>query len=71
MKKISCSVIGGPADCTTTITGETAQEMIMNGWNHIEAEHSQLASDIKGNPKDVNDKWMAEFTEKFDSLEDA
>ncbi|HEX5429546.1 MAG TPA: hypothetical protein VFX17_00515 [Patescibacteria group bacterium] len=70
MKKILCSNLGGPADCTTVITGNTAQEMIDSGWKHLQETHPEQAENIMKNPKEANDKWMAEFKEKFDTLED-
>ena len=62
--------MGGPSDCTTVITGNSAQEMIDNGWKHIQEAHPEQAKKIMGNAKEVNDKWMADFKAKFDSLED-
>jgi hypothetical protein len=71
MKKILCSGIGGPAECTEVITGATAEEMIDKGWKHIQEAHPELAQNIMNNPKEENDKWMANFKAKFDTLEDA
>lgn len=71
MKKIMCSAMGGPADCSEVFTGNTADELIMNGWKHLQEAHSQTADDIQGNPKEVNDKWMADFKANFDNLADA
>ncbi len=71
MKKILCSQLGGPAVCMEVITGATAEEMISNGWAHLQAAHPEVAQNIMSNPKDVNDKWMGEFKAKFDTLQDA
>lgn len=71
MKQITCAQLGGPATCTTVITGNTAQEMIDAGWKHLQAEHAEVAQNIMNNPKEANDKWMADFTANFDTLQDA
>jgi predicted small metal-binding protein len=68
MKSLKCSEIGGPATCTTEFKTETSEEMIKQGWEHIETEHPELAENIKNNPKEVNDKWMSNFHATFSSL---
>ncbi|MBU6321606.1 MAG: hypothetical protein KGI78_02240 [Patescibacteria group bacterium] len=71
MKEMTCSEMGGPADCTTVLRGETADEMVKAGWDHIQAAHPEMAEGIKNNPKEVNDKWQEEFRATFDALPDA
>lgn len=71
MKKILCSQIGGPAECQEPITGSSAEEMIGVGWAHIQMAHPELSARIMQNPKEVNDKWMADFKAKFDTLPEA
>lgn len=71
MKKITCSALGGPSDCGEVLTGATAEELIDTGWKHLMAAHPDMAKNIMANPKEVNDKWMADFKAKFDTLEDA
>jgi ADP-ribosylglycohydrolase len=71
MKRITCAQLGGPSDCTTVITGATSEEMIDAGWKHLQEAHPEQAANIMSNPKEVNDKWMAEFHTKFDNLQDA
>lgn len=63
--------MGGPETCTFMLTGSTSEEMLDSGWKHIQAEHPDMAKRIMENPKDVNDKWMAEFKERFDALPEA
>ena len=70
MKKITCAAMGGPETCHEVIVGSTSEEMVGNGWKHIEAAHHDLAENIKGNTKEVNDAWMGEFAAKFDGLEE-
>ena len=64
---MTCAQMGGPADCNTMITGNTAEEMAMNGMKHIEESHPEMAADIKAMSKEDTDKWMAEFQTKFDA----
>lgn len=71
MKQIKCSEMGGPADCNVIITANTAQEMIGSGWEHMQVEHPTDAARIEAQPKEVNDKWMADFSSKFETLQEA
>ncbi len=71
MKKIFCKDLGGPADCMVELTGATSAEMIDMGWKHLQEAHPEQAKNIMSNPKEVNDKWMADFAAKFDTLQDA
>jgi len=67
MKQMTCAQMGGPATCTTVISGNTAEEMAMNGMKHIEEAHPDMATDIKAMSKEDTDKWMADFQKKFDA----
>lgn len=70
MKALKCSEMGGPATCDLEFKANTSEEMIGKGWAHIQEAHPDVAKNIMSNPKEVNDKWMAEFHAKFDSLPD-
>jgi len=37
----------GPATCTAIISGNTAEEMVKNGMDHINQAHPEMAVDIK------------------------
>lgn len=67
MKQMTCAQMGGPADCTTMITGNTAEEMVQNGMTHINEAHPQMAVDIKKMTPEETSKWMADFRVKFDA----
>ena len=71
MKQIACKDLGGPATCDEVLKGETAEEIISNGWRHIEGAHPELAENIRNNPQDVNDRWMNDFKARFPSLPEA
>ena len=68
MKQMTCAQMGGPTECTAVLTGSTAKEMIESGWKHIEVAHPDMAADIKNNSEEMNNKWMAEFSNTFDAL---
>ncbi len=67
MKQMTCAQMGGPATCNTMISGNTADEMVKNGMAHIEAEHPEMAADIKKMTPEETTKWMADFQLKFDA----
>ena len=71
MKQITCAAMGGPETCTTMISGNNAEEMISNGWKHIQEAHPDMAAKIGANSKEENDKWMADFKAKFDTFPEA
>ena len=70
MKQMTCAQMGGPADCTTVITGNTAEEMAKNGMDHINQAHPEMAADIKKMTTEETSKWMADFQPKFDAAQD-
>ncbi|MDR3642775.1 MAG: hypothetical protein P4L74_04080 [Candidatus Doudnabacteria bacterium] len=68
MKQMTCAQMGGPATCATVITGDTAEEMVKNGMEHITQEHPDLAAQISKMTPEETSKWMTEFQIKFDAL---
>lgn len=68
MKQIACAQMGGPADCITMISGNTADEMVKNGMAHVTQAHPQMAADIKKMTPEETTKWMSDFQKKFDAL---
>lgn len=68
MKQMTCAQMGGPADCSKEIQGRDAEEMAKVGFDHVIAEHPEMAQKIQSNTKEENDKWMAEFKLKVDAL---
>lgn len=67
MKQMTCPQMGGPADCTGVITGNTAEEMVKNGMDHVTNAHPDMAEDIKKMTREETSKWMADFQVKFDA----
>jgi hypothetical protein len=68
MKQMTCQQMGGPATCTVVITGNTAEEMVKNGMDHINQAHPEMAADIKKMTPEATSAWMADFQKKFDAL---
>ena len=76
MKKITCQAMGGI--CDADITGETADELMANGKQHVhdaaeggDETHKEVAERMKAMSTEDHDKWAEDFTSKFDGLEDA
>jgi predicted small metal-binding protein len=61
MKTLTCAQMGG--GCDAKISGNTPDEMMMNGMKHLEEAHPQMAADVKAAPKD--DPMMVEWGKKF------
>jgi Trk K+ transport system NAD-binding subunit len=68
MKQMTCAQMGGPATCTTVITGATADEMVKNGTTHVMSSHPDIAEQMKKMTPEQNAAWMADFQKKFDAL---
>jgi hypothetical protein len=67
MKQMTCVEMGGPATCSAMISGNTPDEMVGNGMKHLAEAHPKMVEDMKTMPKEVGDKWRAEFQEKWDA----
>jgi len=67
MKQMTCAQMGGPATCNTMISGNTAEEMVKNGMDHINQVHPEMAADIKKMTPEETSQWMADFQKKFDA----
>jgi len=72
MKTITCAQMGGL--CETKISGQTQDEMLANGMQHLEAAHPEMAETVKTMPADdpMMVAWSKKFHETWDSTpEDA
>jgi Trk K+ transport system NAD-binding subunit len=67
MKQMTCAQMGGPATCSTIISGNTAEEMVKNGMDHIIQTHPEMAADVKNMTPEATAAWMADFQKKFDA----
>lgn len=61
MKTMTCSQLGGM--CEEKVTGNTPDEMMMNGMKHLETAHPEMAATIKAMPP--TDPLMVAWNEKF------
>ncbi len=68
MKTMTCAQLGGP--CEARITGDTPEEIMKNGMNHLEKNHSEIAERIKEmsptNPEMV--EWNKKFMKDWQAL---
>lgn len=68
---MSCAAMGGPAECTEMLSGNTAEEMVTNGTAHVMAAHPEIAAQMGAMSDEDKAKWMDEFRPKFDAAEEA
>lgn len=67
MKQMTCTAMGGPADCTTVLSGNTAEEIVANGTKHVMESHPDIAAQMDAMSDEDKAKWMEEFRAKFDA----
>lgn len=65
---MTCTAMGGPADCSVTLSGNTAEEIVTNGTAHVMAAHPDIAAQMGAMSDEDKAKWMDEFRTKFDAL---
>lgn len=61
MKTMTCAQMGGP--CKAKVTGNTPEEMLKNGMQHLEKAHPEMAAKVKATTRD--DPMMKEWNKKF------
>jgi predicted small metal-binding protein len=71
MKQMTCPVAGGPADCDYVLTGNTFEEMMENGMQHVTEAHPEMAAAMQNMSKEDTENFLAEFHGKFDALPEA
>lgn len=62
MKTLTCAQMGGM--CEEKIQGETQDEMLGKGMQHVKDAHPEMAKDISSMPADH--PAMVEWSQKFD-----
>ena len=65
---MTCAAMGGPAECTTVISGETAEEMAANGTAHVMASHPDIAAQMGSMSEEEKAEWTAKHNEAFAAL---
>lgn len=72
MKKMTCKEMGGV--CDAEIQGETPEEMMENGKNHVhegtDEEHQEIVKQMEAMSEEGKAAWMEEFKGKFDAAEE-
>jgi hypothetical protein len=71
MKQMTCPQMGGPATCTGVLSGNTPDEMIANGMEHLKEAHPDMLESMKTMPKEKMDAWRADFQTKWDATPDS
>jgi predicted small metal-binding protein len=73
MKKMTCKEMGGV--CEAEIKGETSDEMMKNGKDHVhntdDDAHKQMAEKMKTVSDEEMAKWKTKFEADFVALPDA
>jgi hypothetical protein len=61
MKTITCRQMGGM--CDEPLSGNSYDDIMKVGWDHVIAAHPQMAKDIEAMPKDdpMMIKWDQDF----------
>jgi predicted small metal-binding protein len=65
MKQLTCAQMGGP--CDAPIHGETKDELMNNGMEHVKAAHPEMVAAITNMSKEDGAKWQAEFDKQWDA----
>ena len=75
MKKTTCKAMGGA--CDEEIQGETADELMANGKQHVhdaaetgDEDHKSVIQKMEQMSEEDRKKWAEELTNNFDALED-
>jgi predicted small metal-binding protein len=71
MKQMTCAQMGGPKDCDHMIMGNTPEEMVNNGTEHVKKAHPEMAKDMEKMTPEETKKWMDDFKIKFNAAEEA
>lgn len=70
MKQMTCAQMGGPATCDFVLTGNTAEEMVTNGTQHVMESHPDIAAQMDAMTPEAKANWMTDFQAKFDIASD-
>jgi predicted small metal-binding protein len=75
MKKITCREMGG--DCNAEIHGETAEELMEKGRQHVhdaadsgDEAHKAVVKRMEELSDEDRDTWAEDMKQKFDFLQD-
>lgn len=70
---MTCREMGGTYDAE--IQGETAEEMMENGKNHVHGQmdegHQNIVKQMEASSPEEMEAWKKDFAGKFESAEEA
>jgi hypothetical protein len=73
MKKMTCREMGGA--CDAEIHGETSEEMMKNGKNHVhevnDEAHNKIVKQMENSSPEEIQAWEKDFKEKYQAAPDA
>lgn len=73
MKKMTCKEMGGP--CEEAMMGETAEEMMKKGKEHLEGmvddDHNDLRMKMENSTKEEKKMMKKDMEKKFEAAPDA
>lgn len=56
---MKCSQMGGP--CEGEVQGETPDEMMQNGWKHLEEAHPEMVATLTSMSEEETEAWTKQF----------
>jgi hypothetical protein len=65
---MTCAQLGGP--CGTAMTAATKDGLMNEAMAHVRAVHPEMVAQIEGMSKEDSEKWMKEYTGKWDATPD-
>lgn len=78
MKKLTCSDLAGPSDCSHEVTGETFEELGNNSKAHVmeqlgngDAAHMAAVNKMKETSPEEQQALFAGFKKKFEEAPEA
>jgi len=69
MKEFTCASLGGT--CEAVISGNSPEEVMGNGWQHLEETHPDMATAMKAMPQEGKEEWTKNFRAQWDSAPEA
>lgn len=61
--------MGGP--CDTVVSGNSPEEVMDNGWKHMEEAHPDMAASMKDMPQEAKDEWSKKFHAQWEAAPEA
>lgn len=57
--------------CETVISGNSPEEVMGNGWTHMEEAHPDMAASMKDMPQEAKDEWSKKFRAQWETAPEA